>query len=176
MDNTLFYGDNLKILQEYIPDNYVDLIYLDPPFNSKANYNVLFKEPSGELSESQIIAFEDTWHWTKESESAYHEIIENTPPNVSEMVQCFRGFLRQNDYMAYLTMMCIRLLELKRVLKTTGSIYLHCDPTASHYLKILMDTIFEAKNFQNEIIWHYRGGGVSKKRFGRRHDIILFFT
>ncbi|MBL7191723.1 restriction endonuclease [bacterium] len=176
MENTLYYGDNLEILRNHIADNSVDLIYLDPPFNSKADYNILFKEPTGEPSKAQITAFEDTWHWTIEAERTYQEIIRTAPASVVEMMRAFRQFVGLNDVMAYLTMMCIRLIELKRVLKDTGSIYLHCDPTASHYLKILMDTVFGKKNFRNEIIWHYKTGGVSKRWFGRKHDIIFFYA
>lgn len=174
--NTLYYGDNLKVLKEYIPDNSIDLIYLDPPFNSKAPYNILFKEPTGELSEAQITAFEDTWHWTEEAERTFQEIIDKGSPEVIEMMSSFIEFIGRNDVMAYLTMMCIRLLELKSVLRDTGSIYLHCDPTASHYLKILMDTIFGKKNFRNEIIWHYRKWPSGNRQFQRNHDCILFYS
>ncbi|MDW8424221.1 MAG: DNA methyltransferase [Aquificaceae bacterium] len=176
MENQLYYGDNLRVLREYIKDESVDLIYLDPPFNSKADYNVLFREPTGEPSQAQIVAFEDTWHWTEETERAYQKIMETAPPQVVNMMKAFREFLERNDMLAYLTMMCIRLLELKRVLKPTGSIYLHCNPTASHYLKVLMDAVFDHKNFRNEIVWCYRGGGVPKKDFARKHDIILRYT
>lgn len=174
--NTLYYGDNLHILRDHIKEDSVDLIYLDPPFNSKANYNILFKEPTGESSGAQITAFDDTWHWTEEAERTFHEIIKTSPANVIEMMNSFLSFVGRNDVMAYLTMMCIRLIELKRVLKNTGSIYLHCDPTASHYLKILMDTIYGKKNIRNEIVWCYRGGGTPKEDFGRRHDIILRYS
>ncbi|MFQ6008242.1 MAG: DNA methyltransferase, partial [Candidatus Zixiibacteriota bacterium] len=172
LENVLYYGDNLRILQEYIPANSVDLIYLDPPFNSKADYNILFKEPTGKPSEAQITAFEDTWHWTEETEATLKEIVEMAPANVIEMMTAFRQFVGLNDVMAYLTMMCVRLIELRRVLKESGSIYLHCDPTASHYLKILMDTVFGKKNFRNEIVWCYTSGGVSKRYFGKKHDIL----
>lgn len=174
--NVLYYGDNLEILRKYMPDNSIDLIYLDPPFNSKATYNILFKEPTGEPSEAQISAFEDTWHWGDEAERAFQEIVDTAPANVVEMMTAFRKFIHENDMMAYLTMMCIRLIDLKRVLRDTGSIYLHCDPTASHYLKILMDTIFGGSNFRNEIVWYYRGAGVSPKHYGKRHDILLFYS
>ena len=174
--NKLFYGDNLNVLREHIPDNSVDLIYLDPPFNSKADYNILFKEPTGESSAAQITAFEDTWHWTEETERTFQDIIEIAPAAVVEMMRAFRRFVGVNDVMAYLTMMCIRLIELRRILKDTATIYLHCDPSASHYLKILMDAIFGKKNFRNEIVWCYRGGGTPKKDFGRRHDIILRYS
>ncbi|MDQ1317258.1 MAG: hypothetical protein QG588_909 [Candidatus Poribacteria bacterium] len=176
MENILYYGDNLDILKKYIPDNSVDLIYLDPPFNSKANYNILYKELTGEPSKAQITAFEDTWHWTEETERTFQEIVETAPAQSVEMMTAFRQFIKRNDMMAYLTMMCIRLLELKRVLKDTGSIYLHCDPTASHYLKIVMDTIFGVKHFRNEIIWCYSGGGIPTKDFPRKHDIILRYS
>lgn len=175
--NVLYYGDNLEILRKHIPDNSIDLIYLDPPFNSKATYNVLFKEPTGEPSQAQITAFEDTWHWGKESEETFQEIIETAPANVIEMIKAFRSFVGSNDVMAYLTMMCIRLLELKRVLKDSGSIYLHCDPTASHYLKIIMDSVFGKLNFQNEIVWCYRRAtSPNQRHWGRMHDTLLFYT
>jgi site-specific DNA-methyltransferase (adenine-specific) len=176
MQNLLYYGDNLDILRKYIPDDSVDLIYLDPPFNSKANYNILYKEPTGEPSKAQVTAFEDTWHWSEEAERTFHEIVKSAPASVVEMMTAFRQFIKRNDMMAYLIMMCIRLIELKRVLKDNGSIYLHCDPTASHYLKIVMDTIFEVKNFRNEIIWCYSGGGIPTKDFPRKHDIILRYS
>ena len=175
--NALYYGDNLAILRKYIPDDSIDLIYLDPPFNSKATYNILFKEPTGEQSKAQVEAFEDTWHWTEETEKAFQEIVDTAPSDVVNLMNALKDAIHEgNDMMAYLTMMCIRLLELKRVLKDTGSIYLHCDPTASHYLKIVMDSIFSAKNFRNEIVWCYETAGKSKKHFSRKHDTIFFYT
>jgi len=175
--NALYYGDNLEILRKYIPDNSIDLIYLDPPFNSKATYNILFKEPTGEPSQAQITAFDDTWHWGKESETSFQELVDNAPVNVVELISAFRRFIHQNDMMAYLVMMCVRLLELRRVLKETGSIYLHCDTTASHYLKILMDTIFGVANFRNEISWRRSQTRSSISRiFKRSHDILLFYS
>lgn len=176
MENTLYYGDNLDILRNHVADKSVDLIYLDPPFNSKADYNLLFREPTGEPSKAQITAFEDTWHWKEETERAYREIMETAAAAVVEMMRAFRHFVGLNDVMAYLTMMCIRLIELKRVLKDTGSIYLHCDPTAGHYLKILMDTVFGKKNFRNEIVWCYKSRPISKKYFCKKHDVILFYS
>ena len=176
MENALYYGDNLEVLRKYIPDNSIGLVYLDPPFNSKATYNILFKEPTGKPSAAQITAFEDTWHWTEETERVFHKIISEAPVSVVKMMKAFREFVGINDVMAYLTMMCIRLLELHRVLKSTGSIYLHCDPTASHYLKILMDTVFGKQNFRNEIMWCYAGGGIPSKDFPRKHDIVLRYT
>jgi DNA modification methylase len=175
--NQLFFGDNLEILRERIPVASVDLIYLDPPFNSKATYNVLFAEKSGEKSAAQITAFEDTWHWGRESEAAYHEVVTLGPRKLSDLLQALRSFLGTNDMMAYLTMMAVRLVELHRVLKPTGSIYLHCDPTASHYLKLVLDAIFSPKNFRNEIIWkRYSGHGNVSRRYGSIHDSIFFYT
>ena len=145
MPNTLYYGDNLPVLRDHVPNESVDLVYLDPPFNSNASYNVLFREKSGEESPAQIKAFTDTWEWTRESQRTYEqEIIGNpaTPGQVKDMVSAFRQFIGSNAMMAYLVMMAPRLVELRRVLKPTGSIYLHCDPTASHYLKLLMDAVF----------------------------------
>jgi site-specific DNA-methyltransferase (adenine-specific) len=129
--NTLYYGDNLQILREHIKDESVDLVYLDPPFNSNANYNVLFKSPTGERSHAQIEVFEDTWHWTDEAEKAFDGVMHSGNTDASELLRAMRDFLKENDMMAYLTMMAIRLLELHRVLKQSGSIYLHCDPTAT---------------------------------------------
>ncbi len=175
-NNLLYFGDNLNILKDCIDDESVDLIYLDPPFNSKANYAILFKEKNGTSSEAQIQAFKDSWSWNLESLETYQDIIKNAPVNVANVLESFINFLGKNDMMAYLVMMSARLLELHRVLKKTGSIYLHCDPTASHYLKILMDAIFGYKNFRNEIVWRYRGGGISKKNFGKKHDIIFWYS
>jgi len=179
--NVLYYGDNLEILRKYIPDSSIDLIYLDPPFNSQASYNVLFKEPTGEPSEAQITAFEDTWHWTQEAERTFAEIVDAAPANVVEMMRSLRSFIGTNDMMAYLCMMCIRLVELQRVLKSTGSIYLHCDPTASHYLKLVMDAVFGGENFRNEIIWKradtVKGNvGQGTRFFDRNTDSILFYA
>ena len=147
--NKLYFGDNLNILRDHVADASVDLIYLDPPFNSNANYNVLFKEKSGEESAAQITAFEDTWQWSLEAEAVYKEIVTSGPRKLADLMQALLAFLGRNDMMAYLVMMAIRLVELHRVLKPTGSIYLHCDPTASHYLKLLMDADFRPRAFRN---------------------------
>jgi len=172
--NILYYGDNLDVLQKYMPNESIDLIYLDPPFNSKADYNILFKEPSGEESVAQIQAFSDFWHWDKTAEKTYLELQED--PKITDMIQFLHAYLGRNDMMAYLVMMTIRLKELHRVLKPTGSIYLHCDPTASHYLKMILDLIFSPKNFRNEIIWQRFTFHADAHRFGRVHDILLFYT
>ena len=148
----LYYGDNLQILREHIADESVDLIYLDPPFNSKRDYNLLFKTPKGHESDAQITAFEDTWHWGGQAQDEFREIAKCRNTDVAEMMQALRAFLGENDMMAYLTMMANRLLEMHRVLKSTGSLYLHCDPTASHYLKIVLDGVFGKENYRNEII------------------------
>ena len=139
---TLYFGDNLDILREHIKDESVDLIYLDPPFNSKRDYNLLFKNQKGEMNDAQITAFEDTWHWTKQTAGEFNQILHQPNTDVAELMQALRSFLGDNDMLAYLTGMAIRLLELHRVLKKTGSLYLHCDPTASHYLKIVLDAVF----------------------------------
>jgi DNA modification methylase len=178
--NKLYFGDNLTILREQIADESIDLIYLDPPFNSAANYNVLFSEQSGQQSAAQITAFEDTWHWTQESEAAFHGLITSAPESLVNLLQSLRSFLGTGDMMAYLTMMSPRLIELHRVLKNTGSIYLHCDPTASHYLKLIMDAVFDADNYRNEIIWK-RSSAHSDTKQGARHygrvtDTILFYA
>lgn len=176
MKNTLYYGDNLDILRQYIKDESVDLIYLDPPFKSNQNYNVLFEEQNGTRSKAQIKAFEDTWRWDQGAEEAFHEIV-TSGGKASEMLQAFRKFLGENDMMAYLVMMTSRLVEMRRVLKPIGSIYLHCDPTASHYLKILMDAIFGHGNFRNEIVWRRTNAkSLAFTRFASNHDIILRYS
>lgn len=173
--NTLYYGDNLDILRRYIADESVDLIYLDPPFKSNQDYNVLFQEQNGSRSKAQVKAFEDTWRWDQGAAEAYQEVVEKGGM-VSQVMQAFRTFLGDTDMMAYLAMMAPRLVEIERVLKPTGSIYLHCDPTASHYLKMLMDAVFGAKNFLNEVIWHYRKWPSGKFTFQRNHDVLLFYS
>jgi site-specific DNA-methyltransferase (adenine-specific) len=177
--NALYYGDNLEILRKHIPDGSVDLIYLDPPFNSSATYNVLFKEPSGASSQAQISAFEDTWHWGLESERALQEIAASAiaPTAVKEFMSVLPRLVgKRTDMCAYLTMMCVRLIEMRRVLKDTGSLYLHCDPTASHYLRIMLDTIFGPQNFRNEIVWKRANAHNDPKRYGRITDNILYYS
>ena len=170
--NQLYFGDNLDILRQHVADESVDLIYLDPPFNSNATYNVLFRERSGEESAAQITAFDDTWRWGLESELAYQEVITERAGKVGELLAALRSFLGQNDMMAYLTMMAQRMVELHRVLKPTGSIYLHCDPTASHYLKLLLDAVFGPENFRNEIVWkRTERPTVMRRNYGSVHDV-----
>ncbi len=172
--NTLYYGDNLEVLRKHIGDESVDLIYLDPPFNSQRDYNLLFREQSGEPAQAQIKAFTDTWQW---SERAYVDFCETcTLPALVELVQGFVRTLGRNDLTAYLVMMAPRLVELHRVLKPTGSLYLHCDPTASHYLKVMLDVIFGARNFRNEIVWKRTGAHGGAKRWGPIHDVLLFYS
>jgi len=175
--NHLFYGDNLEILRDYIPDESVDLVYLDPPFNSNANYNVLFKAPSGEQSRAQIEAFEDTWHWELSAEDAFDRVMASGNTDAAEMLRAMHGFLKKSDLMAYLAMMAARLIELHRVLKPTGSLYLHCDPTASHYLKTLLDAIFGPDRYLNEVVWKRTSAHSNASRsLGAIHDIIFVYS
>ena len=174
--NRLYFGDNLDILRQRVADESVDLVYLDPPFNSNVNYNAFFREQSGEHSAARITAFEDTWHWGLESESAYREVITDGPQKLGDLLQSMRAFIGQSDMMAYLAMMAPRIAELHRALKPTGSIYLHCDPTASHYLKLLMDAVFGNGNFVNEISWQRsQTRSTIRRRYRRAHDVILFY-
>ena len=174
--NKLYFGDNLDILRENVADESVDLIYLDPPFNSNATYNVLFRERSGQDSAAQITAFEDTWTWSIESEIAFQDVITSGPEKLGDLLQAMRRFLGQNDMMAYLTMMAQRMAELHRVLKPTGSVYLHCDPTASHYLKLMLDAVFGNGNYKNEIVWKRSSAHNDSGTCGRTHDIIFLYT
>ncbi|MDO8532578.1 MAG: DNA methyltransferase [Dehalococcoidia bacterium] len=178
--NVLYYGDNLDVLRRHIPDASVDLIYLDPPFNSSRSYNVLFRESTGAASEAQLEAFEDTWQWAPKTAQIYEEIVTGPHQQVARMLKAMVEGLGHNDVTAYLTMMAVRLVELHRVLKDNGSIYLHCDPTAGPYLRVLMDSVFEPRNFVNEIVWK-RSSAHSDvvqgaKHFGRIHDTILFYS
>ena len=180
MRNALYYGDNLAVLREHVADESVDLVYLDPPFNSNASYNVLFREKTGEESPAQIRAFTDTWEWTQETEHTFeHDIIGNpaVPPAVKDMISAFRQFIGRNAMMAYLVMMAPRLVELRRVLKPTGSIYLHCDPTASHYLKLLMDAVFGMVNFRSEITWRRTNAkGLAFKGYPHNSDNLMYYS
>lgn len=178
--NQLFYGDNLSILRDYVADESVDLVYLDPPFNSNANCNILFRSPTGAAADGQIEAFEDTWRYGTEAANAYHEVIQSGRSDIAELLRSIQGFLGQNDMMAYLSMMAVRLIELHRVLKPTGSLYLHCDPTASHYLKLLLDGLFGPRNFRSEISWRrslaHNDARQGRAQYGNIRDTILFYT
>lgn len=175
--NRLYYGDNLTVLRDSIADESVDLIYLDPPFNSNASYNVLFKAPSGEGSAAQIEAFDDTWHWNEVAERAFDEVLTGANSDAAILLKAMRTALGENDMMAYLAMMSARLIELHTVLKPTGSLYLHCDPTASHYLKLLLDSIFGPTNFRNEIVWKRTSAHANATlRLASIHDVILLYT
>lgn len=173
--NTLYYGDNLDVLRRYLKDESVDLVYLDPPFKSNQDYNVLFAE-HGTKAAAQIKAFEDTWTWDQTAAAAFEEVVEKGG-RVAQAMLAFKTFLGQSDMLAYLSMMAPRLVELHRVLKPTGSIYLHCDPTASHYLKMLMDAVFSPVHFLNEITWkRTRSHGNVGKNFGSICDSLLVYT
>lgn len=176
MTNKLFYGDNLDVLREHVASESVDLVYLDPPFNSNANYNILFKSKTGDGSDAQIEAFEDTWHWNDKAEDAFDQVVRSGNTDAAELLRAMRGFLGENDMMAYLAMMAIRLIELHRVLKPTGTLYLHCDPTASHYLKLLLDGVFGGDHMLNEIIWQRTNTkSHAYTRFSSSHDTILSY-
>ena len=173
--NRLYYGDNLDVLRRHVPDESVDLVYLDPPFNSNATYNVLFAEQDGSQAASQIKAFEDSWRWDQAAARLFEETVE-AGGKVSQALQAFRTLLGDSNMLAYLTMMAPRLVGLRGVLKPAGSIYLHCDPTASHYLKLLMDAVFGGQTFLNEVIWSYRRYTAEAGRFQREHDVILLYS
>lgn len=175
--NRLLYGDNLNILRQQVADASVDLVYLDPPFQSGRDYNIVVKarsgKPDGERVHSE--AFKDTWKWGPDAEAAFREAV-GSHECVAKSVEALRSILGDSDLMAYLCMMAPRLVELRRVLRKTGSLYLHCDPTASHYLKVLLDAMFGADCFRNEIIWRYRRWPARARRFQRMHDVLLFYT
>lgn len=173
--NMLYFGDNKIVLRQHIKGESVDLIYLDPPFKSQQDYNVLFAEKNGSQSAAQIRAFEDTWHWDSAAHAEYVEVV-SRGGRTAEVMQAFHTFLGRSDMMAYLAMMATRLLELRRVLKDSGTIYLHCDPTASHYLKMLMDAVFGPENFLNEVIWRRTGTHSSANRWGPVHDVLLCYA
>lgn len=175
--NRLYYGDNLDVLRRDVADESVDLIYLDPPFNSNRSYSVLFREKSGDESQAQIEAFDDTWTWSQEAESLYLDLLNGSAPlRVKDALEAMRRLLGDNDVLAYLVMMTARLIELRRVLKPTGSLYLHCDPTASHYLKVILDAVFGPTMFRSEVIWKRSSAHNSAKRYGPVHDVLLFYT
>jgi adenine specific DNA methylase Mod len=174
----LYFGDNLDMLREHVATESVDLIYLDPPFNSKAQYNVLFKTPAGVAADAQLEAFQDSWHWGEAAESAFaYTIKDGGAP--AKIISALRSCLGENDMMAYLVMMTVRLTELYRVLEKNGSLFLHCDPTASHYLKIILDSVFGPTRYSNEIVWKrsdaHNDAKQGSKHFGRIHDVLLYY-
>ena len=174
--NALYYGDNLDVLREHVDTGSVDLVYLDPPFNSQATYNVLFRLPAGAGSQAQIEAFDDTWHWGPEAEGAVDQVMRSGNTNAADLLRAMRSFLGENDMMAYLAMMAVRLLELHRVLKPMGSLYLHCDPTASHFLKVFLDAVFGAECYRNELVWKRTSTHSDSKTRSKVTDTILFYT
>jgi site-specific DNA-methyltransferase (adenine-specific) len=173
--NQLYYGDNLEVLRQHIKDESIDLVYLDPPFNSHQDYNILFAEQDGTRSAAQIKAFEDTWRWDQVASQSYQSMVERGG-KLSQALQAFRIFLGESDMLAYLCMMAPRLVDLRRVLKPMGSIYLHCDPTASHYLKMLMDAVFGPLYFRNEIIWKRTSSHNDARRYADVHDCLLYYA
>ena len=174
MPNALYYGDNLDVLRDSIASESVDLVYLDPPFNSRATYNLLFRSPDGSGSQAQIEAFEDTWKWGLEAADSFEQVMRSGNTSAADLLRAMQSFLGESDMMAYLAMMAIRLIEMQRVLKPTGSLYLHCDPTASHYLKLILDSVFGAESFRNEIVWkRTTPKGLAFTRFAANHDVVL---
>ncbi len=179
--NVLYYGDNLEVMRNKIQSATIDLCYIDPPFNSKRTYNQIYNNMGTEdLAQSQ--AFIDTWTWDAHAIKGYQEILDNTGGRFTkqtiELIKGLHNVLNTGSLLAYLVSMTLRITEIQRVLKSTGSFYLHCDPTASHYLKLVVDGIFvpNGGDFQNELIWSYRTGGASKKRFAKKHDVIFFYS
>ena len=172
---TLYCGDNLPILRAHLADESVDLIYLDPPFYSQRNYRAFLKPPASN-GHARAPAFADIWHWDSEGEQTYAALLADTPAPLARALVALRDLLGSGPLLAYLAMMATRLIELHRVLKSTGSIYVHCDPAASHYLKLLLDLIFGVDNFRNEIVWFYKTGGASTRHFARKHDLLFFYS
>ncbi len=175
MTNTLYFGDNLDVLRSQIKDESVDLVYLDPPFKSNANYNVLFKDRLGQPSESQAEAFRDTWRWGEASRDAYDDVM-RANGDLALALTGLRSWLGENPMMAYLAMMAARMIELRRVMKPSASLYLHCDPVASHYLKIILDAVFSPQNFRNEIIWKRTTAHSGSNKYAPVHDVIFYFV
>lgn len=180
--NQLYYGDNLEVLRKYIRDESVDLCYIDPPFNSKRNYNQIYNN-IGKEDAAQAQAFIDTWEWNSLAEEGFAQIVDNYQGRfTSQIINLIVGLsnvLDKGSLLAYLISIALRVVEIHRVLKPTGSFYLHCDPTSSHYLKLVLDAVFcsQSGEFQNEIIWHYSGWNARlKESFSSRHDIIFFYS
>lgn len=173
--NKLYFGNNLPVLAQHVESASVDLVYLDPPFNSKAEYNVLYETPANQRETAQRSVFNDSWHWEEEAQACFEYVVAHGGASAA-ILNALRSALGRSDTMAYLAMMSARLLEIRRVLKPTGSLYLHCDPTASHYLKIILDAIYGPKNFRNEVVWKRTGAHGRAKRWGPIHDVLLFYT
>jgi site-specific DNA-methyltransferase (adenine-specific) len=176
MINRLYYGDNLDVMREHLADESIDLIYLDPPFNSNASYNILFKSPAGAGADASIEAFDDSWSWGPTASSALMDITQSGNHKLHVLMQAMKTAIGENAMMAYLAMMAVRLVELHRVLKPTGSLYLHCDPTASHYLKLVLDAVFGPEHYRSEIIWKRTSSHNSAKRWGPVHDTIFYYV
>jgi DNA modification methylase len=177
MTHSLYYGDNLDIIRQNLADESVDLIYLDPPFNSKRNYNLIYKENTGKRAESQIMAFEDTWHWTQQTEALFDDLGQIAPKHCVELMNSFVMFIGRNDLTAYLIMLTARLVELRRVLKPTGSLFLHCDPMAGSHIKLVLDSIFGPDRMVNQITWQRTGAkGLSKNRLSNNADFIFWYS
>lgn len=175
-ENKLYYGDNLDVLRRHVKDESIDLVYLDPPFNSNADYNVLFSRKDGTAATAQIQAFEDTWKWDMAAARALDEVVRGGGRTADAML-AFQRFLGESDMLAYLAMMAPRLKELRRVLKSTGSLYLHCDPTASHYLKMLLDAVFGARQFRADIRWKRTSAHANVKlNYAFVSDQLLYYT
>lgn len=174
----LYFGDNLDMLKAHVENSSIDLVYLDPPFNSKAQYNVLFKSPAGVAADAQLEAFQDSWHWGETAEGAFGDVI-RVGGAVAKILAALRSALGENDMMAYLAMMAVRLIELHRVLRPDGSLFLHCDPTASHYLKLILDAVFGPTRYTNEVVWKrsdaHNDAKQGAKHFGRIHDVLLYY-
>lgn len=173
--NTLYYGDCLEIMQAF-PDNWIDLICLDPPFNSDEKYNAIFKGSGLQNIEPQVKAFDDTWNWNPQVAERVEEVKSAIANPASKVIAAFETFIPRSKMLSYTSYMAERLFQMWRILRNTGSIYLHCDPYASHYLKLLMDAIFGEKNFRNEIVWCYTGPSNTKRWFPRKHQVILFYV
>lgn len=174
-NRTLIRGDNLTEMRNF-PDECIDLIATDPPFNSKRDYFVPYRDEQGKEPDVLKKAFSDTWKWGNAAEDVYEELLVNVGGQIGDTIEGLRKFLNETPMMAYLVMMAIRIVEMHRILKPTGSLYLHCDPTASHYLKIILDSVFGTNNFRNEIVWCYAGGNPALKNYPKKHDILLRYT
>ncbi len=174
-NRTLIRGDNLQAMREF-SDICIDLIATDPPFNSKRDYFLPYRAEKGQKSDALVKAFSDTWTWGSEAESTYQELLIDAEEQVSSTIQGLRQCLNEIPMMAYLVMMTVRIVEMHRILKETGSLYLHCDPTASHYLKIILDAVFGTQNFKNEIVWHYKRWTAASRHFQKMHDVIFWYS